>query len=558
VASVRVNWGEAYVPYPDATSRAYREAGLWGTRTIAQELRAAAAQHPQRPAVRALDGRLTYAELDRRTDRVAAGLHARGVAPGDRVLFQVGNGLGTVLAWYGALKAGLIPVCTLAQHRRHEIDAIARLTEARAHVVQADLPTFDLVAFGREVARDCPSLELLVTVGGAGDEPAIEALGEDVGDAEARVLVDAIQATIDPDEIAVFQLSGGTTSTPKIIPRLHAEYWYNARAYAQFWGWGPQARPAHVIPVIHNAGITCALHAAHAVGACLIVGPPDAEALAPVFEEERATDVILNLTLATMVIGHRRLHAAVRASVERIVFSGSKLPQHVIDAFESEPTRIVQLFGMGEGLFLVTPADATHEIRHTSVGVPLSPLDEVRILDPAGEDELPLGAEGELCCRGPYTIRGYYAAAERNRDAFTSDGFYRTGDLAIAAEIDGSICYLIEGRLKDVIARGGEKVNAEEIELVLADHPAVAAVAVVAMPDPRLGERACAYVVAADGAEHLTLPAITAYLDARGVAKFKWPERIEAIDALPTTNIGKIDKQALREDIASRLLAEVG
>lgn len=558
MSTVSLGLGDRVTPYPDGAVDAYRQAGMWGTRTIPQELRRTAGLHPDRPAVVALDGRMTYRELDHATDRVAAGLHALGLEPGDRALFQLGNGLGTVLAWYGALKAGLIPVCTLLQHRRREIDAIAELSEARAHFVQADSPNFDLVAFARDVASRRPSLGTVLSVGTPRDDAGairIEELGAGIGDATARIVVDAIQATIDPDEVAVFQLSGGTTSVPKIIPRLHAEYWYNARAYAEFWEWGPDHRPIHLIPLIHNAGITCGLHAAHAVGARIVLGTPEPAGAAVLFEEEEVTDAILNLTLATIVLENERLRAAAVATLRRLVYSGSKLPDHVLGAFETERTRIVQLFGMGEGLFMVTPTAASGEMRHHTVGVPLSALDEVRVLDPGSEDEVALGEEGELCCRGPYTVRGYYAAPERNREAFTRDGFYRTGDLARAREIDGVVCYAIEGRVKDVISRGGEKVNAEEVELLLLEHPAVVAAAVVAMPDPRLGERACAYVVAAGGGPP-GLEDLKLFLEQRGLAKYKWPERVEPIAALPLTNIGKIDKQALREDITARVVAE--
>jgi len=221
-ASGTSRWGDRVVRYPDDLVRRYRQAGLWGTRTIADEFHAVAAAHPDRDAVVALDGRLTFRELDERSDRLAAGLAGLGLAPGDPVLFQVTNRLGSVLAWYGVLKAGLVPVCTLAAHRGHEIGGISRRVGAVAHLVEAGTGRFDLVEFAAEQQRDHPSLRhvlvLGATAGPEGPVPAagvaIESLGAGIAPAVARKLIEEIQRGIDPDDVAVFQLSGGTTGVP--------------------------------------------------------------------------------------------------------------------------------------------------------------------------------------------------------------------------------------------------------------------------------------------------------------------------------------------------------
>lgn len=164
------------------------------------------------------------------------------------------------------------------------------------------------------------------------------------------------------------------------------------------------------------------------------------------------------------------------------------------------------------------------------------------------------GETGELCCRGPYTIRGYYRAPERNREAFDA-GFYRTGDL-VRRHPSGNL--IVEGRLKDLMNRGGEKIDAEEVEEVeghLLVHPAVAAAAVVAMPDERLGERCRAYLTLRPGGA-IDLAAMRAFLDARVLARFKWPERLEIIEQMPLSGVGKLSKAALREDIRARLARE--
>ncbi len=172
---------------------------------------------------------------------------------------------------------------------------------------------------------------------------------------------------------------------------------------------------------------------------------------------------------------------------------------------------------------------------------------------PAPRSRVAEGETGELAVRGPYTICGYLAAPDRDREAFTAEGFYRSGDLVRARRYEGSLSYSSEGRVNDLIDRGGEKVNAEEVELLVAGHPAVAEMALVGMPDPRLGERSCAYVVPRDPQNPLTLAGICAYLEAEGLAKDKWPERLELIDALPRTEVGKVSKVTLRADISAKL-----
>jgi len=180
-------------------------------------------------------------------------------------------------------------------------------------------------------------------------------------------------------------------------------------------------------------------------------------------------------------------------------------------------------------------------------------MDEIKILEPGSATGLPDGQVGELCCRGPYTLPGYFDAAAHNARAFTADGFYRTGDLAAVREIGGQRYVTIEGRIKDVISRGGEKINAEEVELLLLRHPRITDAAAVAMPDPRLGERTCAYIVV--HGEPLTMAELRQHFMQLQVAKFKWPEHIEHLTEMPRTLVGKTDKKRLQADIAAKVAA---
>jgi non-ribosomal peptide synthetase component E (peptide arylation enzyme) len=246
---------------------------------------------------------------------------------------------------------------------------------------------------------------------------------------------------------------------------------------------------------------------------------------------------------------------AAAGSLRRVLFSGKKVPRTHVDALDAHGVWAGQIFGMSEGLCLTTPLDHPLDARAESVGVPICSGDEIRLYEPGTEDEVAPGEVGELCTRGPYTLRGYYDSAEHNRRAFTADGFYRTGDLMAERTIAGVRCYTVEGRIKNMISRGGEKINTEEVELLLGSHPAISEAALVAMPDPRLGERACAFVVTREGAE-IDLDAVRAHFERLEVAKYKWPERVEVLTEMPrVSQVGKIDRIRLRrlaEDLAPR------
>jgi non-ribosomal peptide synthetase component E (peptide arylation enzyme) len=285
-----------------------------------------------------------------------------------------------------------------------------------------------------------------------------------------------------------------------------------------------------------------------------VLGTADLTESLPLMARERVTHVLL---------GHGHYRAATEpgfeaaaAALTQVILSGAKVPSALFDDLERRGIWSGQLFGMGEGMLLTTPPGSPREARATTVGTPLSLADEIKILEPGSETEVRRGRAGELCCRGPYTLRGYFDAADVNRAAFTSDGFYRTGDLAAQIDLGGRPYVSIEGRIKDLINRGGEKISAEEVELLLLRHPRIIATAVVAMPDPRLGERTCAYVVS--HGEPVTLAEVREHLTRLEVAKFKWPERIEPLDEIPRTTVGKTDKKFLQAQIAAKVAADGG
>lgn len=544
------------VPYPDDVADRYRKAGMWEPLTIAEQFHATAGRHPDRPALVTTDATLTYAELDTRTDHIAVGLRHAGLQAGDRVLLQVGNHAGTVLAWYGLLKAGLVPVATLAHHRSHELTEIAAACQPAAHLVNPDYAACDLIDLARQIAANQPSLTTILTTAPARAGTSLaEMEAEGAGAAKTAELVAGYQRGIADTDIAVLQLSGGTTSTPKLIPRLHAEYWYNARAYASAINADETSCIAHVLPIVHNAGIIACIHAAHAVGAAAALTAHDEDALLTLAQRIPITHMMMSPPMGTAVLRRPDLAAALK-SMREVAWVLGAIPSGIVDVFETPTSRFTQMFGQGEGLCMHMPASAPLEMRMRCVGTPISELDEVRVLEPGTEVDVTPGQPGELCCRGPYTIRGYYRAPERNAQAFTSDGFYRTGDIVVELPAwNSQRLFTLSDRIKDLISRGGEKINAIEVENLLLRHPSVQSAAVVAMPDERLGERACAFIVLRPGTEPLDLGSVRDHFAARDVAKYKWPERIEIRNELPMTNVTKLNKVALREEIA-RIIAE--
>lgn len=545
------------IRYPATAEARYVREGLWESTTIAEHLHATAQQHGERDALVCADSRLTFAELDRITDQRAAGLHRLGLEPGGTVLLQVHNTVNTVIAWYALLKAGLVPVCTLPSHRGHEISEIARQTRPVAHLVAARDSRFDLVGFAFAQAEAAGAERtVLVSDGPAGDPRAVELdrLGDDISGTEAREVVAGIQAGLGMQSLAVFQLSGGTTGVPKVIPCLQAPYWHYGVSLARIMGWGSGDRIAFMMPIVHNAGIIIGLQGPHSVGATLVLGVPDAAAALDLVVRNGATDVLLGPFAFDLVLDPGLASATM---LRRVLFSGKKVPSQHMAALGARGIWGGQIFGMSEGLCLTTPLDFPPDARAASVGVPISPFDEVRLYEPGTEKEVAPGEVGELCARGPYTLHGYYDAADHNRRAFTADGFYRTGDLMAQRTIAGVRCYTVEGRIKNMISRGGEKISTEEVEVLLCSHDGIAEAAVVAMPDPRLGERACAFVVTRNGLE-IDLAEVRAHLERLSVAKYKWPERIIVLPGMPRiSQVGKIDRRRLRE-IAEAAVSTLG
>ncbi|RSS19581.1 (2,3-dihydroxybenzoyl)adenylate synthase [Streptomyces sp. WAC08401] len=531
--------------WSEAESARYRAAGYWEGVTFGARLRAGAARHGERVALVDGDRRWTYAQLDAEADRVAGGLRGLGVGRGDRVVVQLPNRAEFLLVWFGLQRLGAVPVHAMPGHRRREIGHLVRVSGAVACVVPDRHARFDHRRLMREVRAEQGadgSLRHVVVVGDPGpddgfvsfealrtDPPLTSLPGSDDGGAHAS-------------DVALLLLSGGTTGLPKLIPRTHDDYAYNARACAEVCALDAGTVYLAVLPLGFNFAFACpgVLGTLTAGGTVVVAPDPSPQTAFALVERERVTLT----SLTPPLVPHWTEEAAAGSwdlgSLAVVQVGGARLPEdHARKLGPALGVTVQQVFGMAEGLINLTRLDDSEDLICATQGRPVSPDDEVLVVDDDGAP-VPDGTAGELLTRGPYTLRGYYRAEEHDRTAFTPDGFYRSGDV-VRRLPSGHL--VVVGRIKDQINRGGEKVAAAEVEEQLLTHPAITAAALVGVPDERWGERSVAFVVcpgAAPGARE-----VAAHLRECGLAGYKAPDEVVPVADLPLTAVGKVDKAEL-------------
>lgn len=522
------DWPEAYV-------QRYRDAGYWREETFSGLLRDAARRFAEREALVEGARRLSYRELDARVDRLAAGLHGLGLRSGDNVLLQLPNGIAFVEACFALYRLGARPIFALPAHRELELSSFCRFAGARAYICADRAADFDFRALARRLQAEQPQLRHVLVAGEAQEFVALA----DLYRAEPLALPEPA-----PEAVACFQLSGGSTGVPKLIPRRHREYLYNLRASAELCGLGPDSTYLAALPMAHNFPMCCPgfMGTLYSGGRVVTAAQPTPECCFPLVEAEGVSHTALVPPLALVWMEAAELRGRGLPGL-LLQVGGARLSEAA--ARRVGPTlgcRLQQVFGMAEGLICYTRPDDDAEHLLRTQGRPLSPADEVRVVDEQGND-LPPGQVGLLLTRGPYTIRGYYRNPGQDAECFTTDGFYRSGD-RVALTADGYL--VVEGRDKDLINRGGEKIAAEEVENLLLAHPAVLDAALVAMPDGFLGERSCAFVIRRSAA---AAGELKAYLRGCGLAAFKLPDRFEFLEAFPQTGVGKVSRRHLRETL---------
>jgi 2,3-dihydroxybenzoate-AMP ligase len=544
---------QGVVPFPPEFARLYRERGYWADRSLAQEFRIVFERYAERVVLIDGDRSITYAELDELSTNLALNLLHLGMKPLDRMVVQVPNVAEFVVLYFALQKIGCIPIAALVSHRHAEISQFVRLSGATACVVPDRHGEFDHAAMVDRLRREIPALKHGFILGNPRN--GLTSLSELIG-APAHLPLSALSAIkIEPDDPAIFQLSGGTTGIPKLIPRSNNDYGYNSKVAASVCGVKQDSVLLIVLPIAHNLPLACPgvqgfmFHGAKVV-LSTSTKPADMCAL---IKRHRVTHVKVVPTLLIRLLNDPAVTLYDLSSLQVIQSGGQRLQPEVRRlAKKLIPGAFVQEnFGMSEGLLMFVRLDDPDDVCMETVGRPVCPDDEVKLLDEEG-NEVPFGQVGEMCCRGPYTLRGYFGVPEYNARAFTSDGFYRSGDL-MRQHASGN--YIVEGRKKDLVNRGGEKISAEEIENLILSHPSVENVSCVPVPDHQLGERMCACVILRDGSS-LNLEELKHFLLGKEIAKFKLPERLEILQDFPLSTLGKVSKKKLVQWVSNSMTGE--
>ena len=514
----------------------YLEQGWWSPAdTLSQWLARAASETPDTPAIVGGGRSLSYGELAGRVAALAGGLKALGLGSGDVVAVQLPNRAEYLVSYLAICAIGGVMTTLYVPYRAAEMETLLAHSNARAFIGLDEMGEFKPAQTVLDLRERIPSLEHVIVLGDAPD-----------GTCSFAKMANAVPHDLSDGPVAadpfLLLYTSGTSARPKGVPLAYQGILGNARLGVPEHGITSGDRILSAAPFGHLYALY-SFHLALSAGASTVLlpafTPPD---LARTLEAEAVTVLFAAPAHVAACLGAGLLNADALSRLRLAILSGSAVAPAVAKGLQERMAsgHVTQLWGMTEtqaGLY-TRPGDSIETVAG-SAGRP-SPGTEVRVVGP-DDAVLAAGDEGELHVRGPLLFPGYFNHPDANRDAFSGDGWFRTGDLAVVSA-DGNVA--ITGRCKDVINRGGIKYNPRDIEDLLAAHPQIDMAAIVPVPDPVLGERACCCItVAGDPAP--TLEAICAYLDENGVAKVRWPERLEIFDAMPLTATRKIIKGKL-------------
>jgi acyl-CoA synthetase len=477
--------------------------------------------------------------------RVAGGLRARGVGPGDLVAFQLPNWMEAAATFWATAFLGAVPVPIVHFYGAKEVGFILRQSGARVLVTADRFGHLDYVANLDALRPDLPALELVVVVTD-GAPPSDSLRFSSLADGDATT----VPARVDPSAPALVAYTSGTTADPKGVVHAHRTIGFEIRQLGAMQP--PRGGPPLLVgaPVGHGIGMLSALllpvfrrESIHLID----IWDP-AEVLAAMFEDNVYSGSGATFFL-TSLFDHPDFTDEHRRLMRHVGLGGSAVPAAVTDRADAMGISIVRMYGSTEHPSITgSRHDGPRDKRLYTDGRPL-PGVEIRLLDDDGK-EVSAGTPGEIHSRGPDCFPGYTDPVLTD-ESFDAEGWYATGDVGVLDD-DGYLS--IVDRKKDIIIRGGENISALEVEELVLRLPGVTEVAVVAAPDARLGEHACAFVRPLPGRQAPSLEAVRVHLDAAGLARQKWPEEVRTIEDFPRTPSGKIQKFALRD----RLRQEAG
>ena len=520
--------------------------------TIGQRL---AAVTKRQPGVEALvvpfqGVRLTYAQFSAEVQRVALGLLALGLEKGDRVGIWAPNCAEWAYLQFATARLGVILVNINPAYRANELAYALNQSGVRMLVMAQSFKTSDYVAMVTSVRAGLPHLERVVTIGaerasGPADllweELVAAGEGRDVADLEAR------EAGLDCHDPINIQYTSGTTGNPKGATLTHSNILNNGKLVGEVLGYTPRDRVCIPVPLYHCFGMGIGNLGCITSGATMVYPAPSFDPLATLqtVADERCTSLYGVPTMFIAQLEHPRFREFDLTSLRTGLMGGAPCPVEVMKRVISEmhAEGICIAYGMTEtspGSFMTRPTDEVQR-RVSTVGT-VMPRTEAKVIDPETGETAPVGTPGEVCSRGYLVMRGYWENPQATADAIDADGWMHTGDLGVM-DADG---YLnIVGRIKDMVIRGGENLYPVEIEELLFQHPAVASVQVVGVPDARMGEELMAWIVLREGA-NATEDEVREFCRQR-VAHFKVPRYIKFTTEFPMTVTGKVQKFRMRE-----------
>lgn len=530
----------------------YLAKGQWEGLTVPQVLDRAVDADPEHVAIVYGEEKVTFGQMRERADRLARGFLNRGIKKGDIVTVQMPNWPEYIYVHYALARIGAVTLPTIPLYRRKEMEHALAFSRSVAYIAPLEFGGFDYLEMLSEMRPSLPHLREVFVI----EEPA------PAGTHSIRTMLreDAAGAlppgeASDSGEVACMVLTGGTTGKSKGVPRAHEELLAHSRNWSSVMAAGPKSVFLVPAPLTHVFGLIEGFYIPLASGgtAVLMDRFDTGEALR-LIEKERVTHALLVPALVVSLIHAPGLGRFDTSSVQTIITGGGPCPEEVIQQAKALlGCEVISQYGMSEGPVLTTQLGDPPDVVSVTVGVPHCDGTEFKIVDD-NRQPLPVGQRGEIAFRGPTMFDGYFENPQETVEAHDAEGWFYSGDLAFQDE-KGNVH--IVGRKKDTIKRGGETVMPREIEELLYTHPKVINAAVIGMPDLRLGERVCAYVVPKEG-QPLELGEVIGFLLEKGLAKFKLPERLELVASLPITPPSKVQKNLLREDITRKLQAERG
>ena len=545
---------KGFTPYKKEDAELYTMRRWWSGLTLGDILDRAADIHPQKEAFVDQETRLTYGEARDKTNKLAMGLLDIGIQPLDRVLVQLPNWNEFVFAYFALQKIGAIPVLLIDRYRQFEINHLISLTGATSWIIPSQYKKTDYVPIINDVLKEHPELERVITVRGERDRKPFVSLERLI---EKATLTEDNLARLasrrpDPMQVAHMGPTGGTTGAPKIVPRTHNCLITGLEYCAKSWDQSNEDINLLAGPIGHDLTFSKGfMGAIITLGKIIFLDSTDDKGICETIQREKVTAVIWVPTLAQRLLQYEDINKYDLSSLKKMHSAGgASHPTLVKDVTEKLKMKFYNGYGATEGMTTITRTTDSLETICSTVGSPTCPYDTYKVIDKDG-NRLPLGAQGELVLKGPGVFTGYYNNPKENKAVFTKDGFFRTGDLA---KINEKGYITLTGRIKEMVNRGGESISATEIERLISRHTDVAAVAVIPMSDPLMGERVCAYIQPKAGAR-LCFDDIISFLKGQKASVLQLPERIEFIDAIPYTGAEKIDKRSLREDIEKKIEA---